>query len=251
LFIESMFLASRFLTYLGGASLFSIKLTALPGLAALTLLSAYTLSLSSPAWEGWKKYLIAPAPIAIGVYAVLLNLEPVNALITCLIIFLIMGIYLKKSLKLEKLLVKSIPCVSLRPVIKGYLLCIALMASSVVLLNPENKKISVWDNIIDSTIGSVRKIIGGESNLYGIIGQGFIEDQVEKELTTRVKKAIEPYRNLSSIVMAVFVFVTMQGFNTIVYLIYSLTITPIFWLMKKIKFIVSDSVTIEKDHLHF
>jgi hypothetical protein len=254
IFLLSFLLAQEMMLYFKDFNFASLSLLSLPKIGGIMLLLAFIMALSMPAWEDGKFLLILPLPFSLGIYLNLLILEPLNALIVCGFIFLISTIHVDKSLKLQHLLIKSLPHISLRPAIKGYLLAVSIAATFIVLLNPKGQDVNIGSAISGAISSPIQGLLSKEANLNTYLGVGeqkVLEQQIEKEVTTKVKSAIEPYRHLLNIIMAGAVFIGMQGLNAIIYLIFSLGITPLFWLVKKTHFILSDWEQVQREHLHF
>jgi len=251
IFLLSLFLAQEMMIYFKDFNFSTISLLSLPKIAGIMLCLSFVIALSMPAWEGGKFLLIVPLPMSLGIYLNLLVLEPLNALIVCGLIFLILAIHIDKSIKLERLLIKNIPHISLRPAIKGYLFAISLSAFFIVLLNPQGHDITIGRVVSSTVMAPIQGFLGEGIDTINTVEQRALEQKMEKEVTEGVKRAIEPYRHLFNIVMAIVVFVGMQGLNALIYLIYSNLITPFFWIIRKIGFFHSDLEVVQKEHLHF
>jgi len=131
-------------------------------------------------------------------------------------------------------LTKNIPSVFLRPAIKGLLLGISIVAACIVILNPRDSAQEITDTVEQATTNKVTEILrnklgGQNSSISGLLDYTSLEQNIGDEITTQVKKAIEPYKQIINVLMAVFVFLAMQGINTIVYLIYSITVGAVFF----------------------
>ena len=238
------------MTYFKDFDFTGISFIYLPRIGVIMLILAFVVALSMPAWQKWKSFLIVPLPLSLGIYLNLLVLEPLNALIACSIIFLILVLHVEKSIHLQSLLIKNIPHISLRPAIKGYLFAISIAATFIVLLNPMRQEIDIGEMVSQAISAPLGGFIGKEMDLPNQY-QEEVEQQIELEVTTTIKKAVEPYRHLINIIMSSAVFVGMQGLNAIIYLIFSLLITPVFWIVKKLHFILSDLEDVKRENLHF
>jgi len=256
IFVESFFLTKAFISYFETEGYFSLNPASLSTICLLMLALTYTVSISSPAWNEWSQFAIVPLPITIGVYLNLFKLEPTNALVFSAVLFLVLSFFIEKSINLEQMLAKNIPSVFLRPAIKGLLLGISIVAACIVILNPRDSAQEITDTVEQATTNKVTEILrnklgGQNSSISGLLDYTSLEQNIGDEITTQVKKAIEPYKQIINVLMAVFVFLAMQGINTIVYLIYSITVGAVFFAAEKTGLMRKESTQIDKETLKF
>lgn len=210
------------------------------------------IGLSAPAWNN-KKYLITTSlPLSLGIYLNLFVLEPLNALIICGLIFLFVSYCLDSSLELQNLLSKNIPSVALRTAIKGCMLGISITAFFIVLLNPQGEEVNL-ENIVSKAISfSLQQSSIETKNLaeWGIPEESkVLEKEMTDQITESVKKALDPYSHLLNVIMAFLVFLGMQGINTLIYLVFSLIIGPLYWVSKKIGCFRVESEMVQRERL--
>ncbi|MBD3366395.1 hypothetical protein GF360_03615 [candidate division WWE3 bacterium] len=256
IFVVSYFLTHSLINYFETQGYFALNFNLISGVGLLILGLTYAVSLSSPAWGEWSQFIIVPLPFILGVYLNLVTLEPANALVFSILIFLILSFFIEKSINLEQLLAKNIPVVFLRPGIKGLLLCISMVAATVVLLNPRDKAQELTETVQEAANSRVSKffdngIFTENPEVGALLEYTSLEQSLGEEITTQVKSAIEPYRHLINIFMAVFIFLAMQGFNAVVYLVYSISIGFLFWIARKTGFVKKKTELIEKEVLRF
>ncbi len=257
IFVQSFFLTQALINYFETQSYLSLNFNLLSTISALILSLTYTVSLSSPGWKKWSKFLIVPLPFTLGAYLNLFILEPTNALVISGLAYLILCLFIQMSSRLEKALAKSIPQVYLRSSIKGLLLTVSLIAASIVLLDPKKSTQALDQGIEEATDKGVSHILRKNPlmpenpELDKFIGYTSLEQNVGDEITEQVKTAIEPYRSLINIVLAIIILITFQGFNALIFLVYSSTIGLIFMVAKKTGFIKKEIMMIEKENLKF
>jgi hypothetical protein len=247
-------LAQEMMTYFKNINFTEINLLSLPRVGGIILILAFVIGLSMPAWDNGKFLLIVPLPLSLGIYFNLLILEPLNALIVCGMVFLVTSLGITASNKLKNLLLKNLPSITLRPAIKGYLFAISIAATFIVLLNPQGQETSIISAVSKAISSPIQGYLSKEAGINPYMGANekkVLEEQINLEVTDKVKKAIEPYRHLLNVFMAIAVFVGMQGLNALVYLLFSLLITPLFWLFKKANIILVDLEEVRRECLHF
>ena len=256
IFVESFFLTKALISYFETEGYFSLNPNSLSTIGLIMLALTYTVSISSPAWGEWRQFAIVPLPLALGVYLNLIRLEPTNALVFSAILFLVLSFFVEKSINLERMLAKNIPSVFLRPAIKGLLLGISIVAACIVILNPKDSAQELTDTVEQAATNKVTEILqnklGGEnSSISGLLDYTSLEQNIGDEITAQVTKAIEPYKQVINILMAVFIFLAMQGFNTIIYLVYSTTVGLVFFIAEKTGLMRKESIQIDKETLKF
>lgn len=256
IFIASFFLTQAMMAYIETQGYFSLNFAPLSKIGILILLSAYTVALSSPAWNEWSQLLVVSLPFSLGIFLNLLALEPANALVMAVAIFIILSFFVEKSVRLEKTMAKSIPSVFLRSSIRGLFLCISLLAAGIVILSPGNEAEQLTENVGEVANNQIsqyinKKLLSENPEAGMLLQYTNVEQNLNEEISNQVENAIEPYRNLIHILMAVLVFVTLQGFSTIIYIIFNITIGLIFFIAKKTKFFRKETELIEKEILKF
>ncbi len=251
LLVTNFFIAEKFLRQFSGASIFSLELTFIPQIAGLTLLAIFLISLTLPAWEGWKAVLFVPLPTTIGIYLVMLSLEPINALIICASLLGILTLYLRRSQRFSEALIKPLPRVIFRPISFGYILCLSLTAASIVLLNPDDAQINISERIVEATVRPVRKAITGEMTIPSFGNEENVANMIEEELESRVIEAISPYRHLTNVILAILVFAGMKGLGAVIHIVYDIFLPGLFWLMRKLGYFKTELVQTEKEILRY
>ncbi len=258
-FPVSIFLVTFVLTqvmsaYFQNLDMNNLHLLGLPKMLELSLLLALLIGLSMPSWTLSKYILIVPLPLSLGVYLNLLFLEPLNALIATGLIFSVLLLGLFRSIRLRDSMIKPQINTSLRPAIKSYLMAMSIASAFIVLLNPQKKEI----NLSEMVSNTIKKPVS--SYVISTVGLGsratpeinsLMEQQVEREIDTEVKKALEPYRYFANIIFAIAVFAGMQGINTIIYAVYAILISPIYQLAFAIKLIKKESREVTQEYLSF
>lgn len=219
-------------------------------IGGVVLLSLYTYSFIIATWEHSLNYYLTPIIFSISIAIMFVSLSYVYALIAFLLSLAVALYDTQYSIELSKHLIKFEPKYILRLSTKGILFIFSILAAITVLVNPLHPdKIHISQDIAQIAQTQFDAVLKGSPDLQTLQGFGDINIDVAGTVQQQVDKFLTPYKQFLMPLLAILIFGVMQFINSLVYLIFSLTITPIFSFSKKIHFLNSELSTVEKEIL--
>jgi len=250
-------------------------------------LLATTHALIVGAWDTWEQYLLGPVPIALGIFIASYSVNSAYAVVILILVLVYMSYEVTLASQLKNQLLVFNPRLVLKFISKGIVFAFSITSAILVIVSVGKQP----DINVGNTIGGyVDKYLSSHINaqLNNEVQQGLSSDQLERlsafgldpsmiqntqfsygdpslvlenvgmpqlslkdTVATEINKIVEPYKKFLNPLMAVLVFGLIQFLGTVAYLFYSLLIDLIFVLAKKSGFFKLETVTVERETLHF
>lgn len=257
--------------------------------ALISLLTLWTIGVFSQTLNKKWEILIAPAILFISSFVFLSKFKIIEALLGATLISLYLLYSIQRTKDLSESLVKVKIRYSGKNVAKGFLLAVsALTALSVYLTsaNVSSLDIGKWaadmmekplkdavekeyeketpEEIKSLNLNSLKESspqIVAVLNSFGInempaniaLPESTTESitgTIKNSISSQVNKAIEPYKKFLNPTLALLVFGLLQIYNSVIYFIYSNTISIFVAFLKKTGFLKIKTVTVEKEILN-
>ena len=257
LLVESFFLTTLSLAFVNSLNFIAPPIETFIQLGLLTLALIYTYALTLGAWDKWLQYVIIPVPIALGIFITLVQLDIMYAGLVSLLAALILVYDIYQSSKIMHLLIKFDPSIILRLSAKGILFVFSILAAVMLFLATTygTQKIDLVAELktqINSLVTAQTELLLksnlGFANLGDLTAVGI---DPQKIISGKVDELINNYKNFVTPIMMLLIFGVYQFIFSIVFLWFSLTIGPIFFIAKKLKFFTIEEVQITKEILRF
>lgn len=257
---------------------------------AILLPTLWTVALISQTLEKGSEMLIASGLFLVSSIIFLSKFEPTETAVVSIIATLYFFYKFQVSRSLRDALIKIKVKFSEKSVVKGFLLSLGFLTAVSVFLSSDNissvnvgrwaaemmekpveeavqKEFEKQDpgNITSLDLESIKSTnpqIAAVLNSFGIeelpanitlpeSSSENITGMIKSSISSQINKALEPYRDLFSPVLAILVFGLIQVYGIIIYFLYFHTISLIFFILKKINLIKIEAVPAEKEVLKF
>jgi ABC-type multidrug transport system fused ATPase/permease subunit len=287
LFIESLLMSFKLVSYVQSQRFFNPPLETLIILGALMVAMLYTYSLTVGGWNKWEQYVTVPLPLALGVFFAILTVNPAYAAIFFILGYILLCYEVYLSTKFRKLFIKFQPTLILKLSSKGILFTFALVGSALVVISSGKAELKLdfgdrlndtvneyFQGVIEPQIATqtgldakeVNQIYSEELLNLGIdpadyqsagigtdVSAGGLGSSLSLQsmVTSKVNELLEPYKQFMKPLMALLVFGVVQAVGIIAYWIFSVTVGGVFWLAKKMGFLKSQYVAAQQEILTF
>ena len=253
LFIETLMLTNVITNYIQTQDYLTPPTQILATITALLLAIIYTKTLTLGAWGKWEQYIIIPIPIVAGL---LTSIIPINlglALLLGLILLLILIYFVYRSTYFKSLLIKPKPILILKAATTGVFLSVALTAATISMLHPiPTNNLQIGEKVGKATSQQIEKLAQKDPTLSQLSQLGILNNlDIGQDITNQVEGFIEPYKKFLSPLMATVAFAMIQGLGVLAYVVFAITVTPLFWLAKKTRFIKMETATVDRETLTF
>lgn len=285
--LESYFVSYFILYFSLKSAVFNPSFEFLAIIGGLLLLVLYTFSLTIGIWNRKIQYLIVPFPIALGILINLVRLNTTYAVLLGLLTYLIILYDIMWATRVMNNLIRFHPAVILKTSTKGIIFLFSLIGSLYILVNPASvDEQKVKNEINDFLIHGVNNVLFPQISIPESIDKNQLEQvsrgleidlgpQMDFQLNQllnngnaissparlgaypielakeRISILIESYKAFIPPIFALVIFSTIQFLGFIVGLVYSATIGAVFSLFKKIRFLKSDIIIVEKEILKY
>ncbi len=254
----------------------------------ILLFSLWTLSLISLTIEKKWEIFLSPIIIFFSSFIFMSQFKIGEALIGAFSVSLYYLLQLTKTLSLNSNILKINIRHSSRPVARGFLFIVSVIISLAVFLmskNMETLDVGKWaadiagkpiedavkkeyEKEVPEDIRSVNLQSLQESNpqFFAVLNSFGINEipaniptsenitesvtgTIKSSISNQVNKAIEPYRKFFNPAIALLVFGLLQIYNSVTFFIFSITVSLVFTILKKIKLIKIQKIPTEKEVL--
>jgi len=237
LFLQTLTLTNILLTHVKTHDLITPSPNVIVKVAIVMLCIAYTQAFTVGAWDNWTQFLILPIPIALGVFTVIAPINYIHALVVTTLVALIMIYNTLKATRLQSILIRIKPSIFLRATTKGIFLSVALAATSLVLANPtKGEPLNIGKELGELAKNHIKEIVVKSTEIPTEIPADILEVDFKTEIANQINTALEPYQNFVVPIMAGLTFALIEGLSMGVYIIFAITVEPIFWLAKRLRF---------------
>lgn len=243
---ESYYLTTLFIDFVKNGNFFAPQLTFMASVVVFLLLISYTFTLTVGAWKTWEQYLIAPAPIALGIFLPILSINSNRAFTILIVSFLLMVMYVYASARVKDQMIKFNPVIVFRFAVKGILLIFSLLAAVLVLMLSagDPKLLNIGDTIGELAQNYSENIIA-QPNL-----EGFVVN-VKTPVSQQVSTMLEPYGNFVTPFIAVLIFALIRFLGGISHIFYIITIGVVIKIFTKMGFLHMYEVQVQKEEISF
>lgn len=287
LIFESQFLIQELHNYIRSEDYFTPSVNTLVKISAILLVLIYTYSLTVGAWGKWEQYIIVPLPISLGIFMGVLFLDPTHAVLMAALAFLLLSYDVAVATHIKNQLIKFSPVTVLRFSTKGILFLYALLAAVLVFLHSadKNNAYNLGDKVADfaerqfSTVmkpeldpdnlpsNLVNELEGKglppDPEMFGMLGgmQGDTNSVINglpsfnldlrDTVKTEVDNIVEPYKQFIPPLIALLVFALVRFLGSIAHFVFNLTAPILFTAAKKIGFLHTLFIPVQKEELSF
>jgi hypothetical protein len=283
-FFQTYFLSWLILDYVSKGNFFTFDTAFALLVIFLMVLIAWTFSISVGAWGNGMQYLVVPVPTGMAMFMVLAPQNVTYALITAAVVVAMLMYDVWKSTKLSELLIKFEPTIILKFSTNGLLFLFSVLAGVMVMvntgkaheLNLGKQTADLVGNTLNTAIQSqIKNTLQGapqgylnqvDPSVVSMLEQfGLPTDLSDPAYTdpqnlgidtkeiveSQVNALIEPYKDFIKPIMALLLFGIFQFYAYIAYLIFSLTVNGIYWIAKKVSFLKTETIQVDKEILKF
>lgn len=242
------------------------------------------------AWNKWEQYIFGPLPVGLGLFLATYPINSAYAVVLLVLVLLFMSYELTLAAQLKSQLLVFNPRMVLKFVSKGLILTFSVASAILVVVHAgKQPEINVGNAVgefvdkhfsfkstmplntqnlqdltpeqaerlaalgLDPSLLANPKAIEGDPTeaLRELQNRGLEEISLKNAVANEVNKLVEPYKRFLNPVMAILIFGLIQFLGTVAYIVYSIFIGLIFHMAKKTGFFKVETVTAEKETLHF
>lgn len=255
----------------------------------IMLLTMYTMALTVGAWDKMWHILVTSILVSITIFLALLQYNATYAIILGIGSFLLLVWDTYRSFRLKNLIIKFDPIIILRYSSRGLLFIFSIMAGILIILDTTTvgeinvgQKVAevaevplknavesqINSNVIDSIVANNAGVTQlpadaeeqlrnlGITNLAGLgkdilIPQDKVNTEVKTIIENQVNDMVQPYKNFVRPIIAILVYGMFQLYATVTYILFTLTVWPLFSIAKSSGLIKKELVMVEKEELTF
>jgi hypothetical protein len=250
LFIISFLLTSNITEFINKQDILNISLVFSLKIIFLMLLMTYSVALSFGGWDKWEQYFFIPIPIVAGIILHLIETPGVYAVLISGLFFTVLSYDIYLSTRLKTLLLKPDPRMILRFSTRGALFLFSVLGGILVLINTQSLDITdIASGIAENVERPVQRVLEGQlpgngSALTGTFDfKGFAQDAIEG--------LIRPYQRFMQPILAVLMFFLFQFYASAAYILYMITIMPVYWLAKRTGFLKTETKEVTQETLTY
>lgn len=252
LLVESFVLTTILFQFAKSQDFFSPPLTTIAKISLMLLLISYTYALTIGGWSKYIQFIFVPLPILLGILAVLIQIDVTYAILFFIVAYLLLAYDIIFATNLKKQLLKFNPRLVLRFSTKGILFIFAVTASLLVLLNPISpNELNIAGTIAEIADKQVQTILGSGQNDFGVTTYSLFSLDIKDTVETEIDKFIVPYKQFVVPLIALLIFGSIQFINSLIYLIFSLTVGFLYVAAKKVGFLKQEFIQVEQEVLKF
>ena len=245
LLIESFFLSNVLFEFVQTQNYFSPDVQQMVVIGVLLLLILWTYSLSVGGWRKWEQYVIAPLPIALGIFLVLAQFDVRSAGVVAVVAYVLIAYQVYIASGLRKDFVRFRPDIIFGLSTKGVLFLFSFVTGALVFLNASlgGQEIDLGRKVGEFADTHSESLLPQDLPLPGL--------NVTRLVESEFNKLVAPYRDFIPPLMALIAF-TLVGFvGAISRLAFMYTVRPLFALSKRIGFLQINQVSVEKEEIVF
>ncbi len=269
--LESFFLADAIHKYASSGSFLEISSEQLVPIVLGMLALVYTYALTVGAWKKNEQFLIVPVPLAVGVLLRAYFENPQYAATMSLFVYLLVTYDIHIATRLKSLLIRFDPVLILKLSARGMLLSYCFVGAFFVMYStPHGEDFNLVAKIGETVSQKADTFLKPELsdnpvpesilNLFSSIDPmqtsltikpAMFELNIKEKINQKVGEVIRPYVFLIKPLMSLLVFGMLQLLAFIVGIIFTLTIRPVFYLAKRVRFFEIVTEDIKREILKF